>query len=281
MINVKFKFQIKKLVKLALQEDVGSGDITTEAIIPSGKVVSAEIIAKEEGIIAGLDVAESVFRTIDGGIKFVRKIKEGHKVNAGKVIAVVAGRASVILTAERTALNFIQRLSGIATLTDKFVKAAGNKVKILDTRKTTPGLRALEKYAVSVGGGINHRFGLYDAVLIKDNHITIVGSVKKAVSLAKQQYNKIEVETKTIKQVSEAIDSGATRIMLDNMNVAEIKKAVTLIRRSVKHIEIEASGGINIQNIDKIAKTGVDYISIGALTHSAKALDMSLKISSR
>ena len=182
------------------------------------------------------------------------------------------------MTAERTALNFLQRLSGIATLTNKYVKTAGKKVKILDTRKTTPGLRILEKYAVKAGGGSNHRIGLFDAVLIKDNHISVAGGLRKAVDLVKEKYSWIEVEAKTLGQVREAIDSGAARIMLDNMSTVDIKRSVKLIRASKRKIEIEVSGGVTLNNIRNIAKAGGDYISIGALTHSAPAVDMNLKV---
>lgn len=272
------KCKIQDIINCALQEDIGSGDITSQAVIPADSLSKARIIAKDQGIICGLDIADWVFKTIGKKIKFVKKIRDGSSVRAGAVIATVEGPARSILSAERTALNFLQRLSGIATLTDKFVKAAGKKVKVLDTRKTTPAIRMLEKYAVRTGGGTNHRFGLFDAILIKDNHIAAVGSLKTAVSLAKRKYNKVEVETNTLTQVKEAIDSGATRIMLDNMSIGNLKAAVKLIRSRNRKIEIEASGGVTLGNISKIARTGIDYISIGALTHSAPALDISLKV---
>jgi len=272
------KKQILDSVVIALREDIGSGDITTNLIIPHDLKMSANIIAKEPGVICGIAIAKLVFKAIDDQIEFVNKVKDGDRVNAGKVIATVRGPARAILTAERTALNFLQRLSGISTLTSKYVKASGSGVDILDTRKTTPGLRILEKYAVRIGGGVNHRIGLYDAVLIKDNHIAAAGSIIKAVSLAKAKYGSIEVEAKTIGQVKEAIDAGVTRIMLDNMSIANLKAAVKLIRQTKRKIEIEVSGGINLKNIGRIARTGVDYISIGALTHSAPALDICLKV---
>lgn len=272
------KKQILDSVVIALREDIGSGDITTNLIIPHDLKRSANIIAKEPGVICGIAIAKLVFKAIDDQIEFVNKVKDGDRVNAGKVIATVRGPARAILTAERTALNFLQRLSGISTLTSKYVKASGSGVDILDTRKTTPGLRILEKYAVRIGGGVNHRIGLYDAVLIKDNHIAAAGSIIKAVSLAKAKYGSIEVEAKTIGQVKEAIDAGVTRIMLDNMSIANLKAAVKLIRQTKRKIEIEVSGGINLKNIGRIARTGVDYISIGALTHSAPALDICLKV---
>jgi len=263
---------------LALREDVGSGDITTETVVPAEMKISANIIAKEAGIICGLLIAKLVFLSVDKTIEFTDKAKDGKFVKKEAVVATVKGPARGILTAERTALNFLQRLSGISTMTNKFVKAAGKGVKILDTRKTTPGLRYLEKYAVKIGGGFNHRIGLFDAVLIKDNHITVAGGLKRAVALAKKKYDRIEVEAKTPVQVKEAIEAGVSRIMLDNMSIAGIKKSVQLLRRSKRKIEIEVSGGITLKNIRSIAGTGADYVSVGALTHSAKALDMSLKI---
>jgi len=269
---------VRYLLKTALAEDIGSGDITTDSVIPADLRSKASIVAKEAGVICGLDIAQWVFESVSKKIKFVKNVKDGAQVGPGKIVATVSGPARAILTAERTALNFLQRLSGIATLTNKFVRAAGSKVKVLDTRKTTPGLRILEKYAVRTGGGTNHRFGLFDAVLIKDNHIAAVGSIKKAVGLARRLSKKIEVEAKTMVQVREAIESGATRIMLDNMSIGNLKTAVKLIRSKNRKIEIEASGGISLGNIGKIAKTGVDYISIGALTHSAPAMDISLKV---
>jgi nicotinate-nucleotide pyrophosphorylase (carboxylating) len=270
--------KIHNLINSALKEDIGGGDITTNILIPAEKMIKAKITAKQSGIICGLDVAGIVFETVDRRIRINEKVKDGQRVNAGKVIAIVEGPARGILTAERTALNFLQRLSGISTLTSAFVKAAGNKVRILDTRKTAPGMRALEKYAVKMGGGINHRFGLFDAVLIKDNHLSVVGSISKAIVTAKKKYQKIEVEVKNMKEVKEAVNAGASRIMLDNMSIGNIKKAVKVIRKMNSKIEIEASGGIDISNIKKAASTGVDFVSIGGLTHSAKALDISLKV---
>jgi nicotinate-nucleotide pyrophosphorylase (carboxylating) len=270
--------KIHILINSALKEDIGGGDITTNALIPAGKKIKAKITAKQDGIVCGLDVAGIVFETVDARIRIKEKVKDGQWVKAGQMIAIVEGPARGILTAERTALNFLQRLSGISTHTSSFVKAAGNKVKILDTRKTAPGMRALEKYAVKMGGGINHRFGLFDAVLIKDNHLSVVGSISKALGIAKKKYQKIEVEVKSIKEVKEAVNAGASRIMLDNMSINNIKKAVKTIRKINRKIEIEASGGIDISNIKKVASTGVDFISVGSLTHSAKALDISLTI---
>jgi nicotinate-nucleotide pyrophosphorylase (carboxylating) len=272
------KLLIVDAVILALREDIGSGDVTTNTIIPADLHAAAKIIAKESGIICGLSVAQLVLQSVDRNIQFTRKIKDGSAAAKGSVIATVSGPARGILTAERTALNFLQRLSGISTLTRKFVKAAGGRVKILDTRKTSPGLRVIDKYAVKIGGGSNHRIGLYDAVLIKDNHVSVLGDMKKAVGLAKKKFDKVEVEAKTIGQVNEAAASGASRILLDNMSPAQVRQAVKLIKNVNKKIEIELSGGVNLKNIGAFSRTGVDYISVGALTHSAPALDISLKV---
>lgn len=273
------------MVKLAVAEDVGPGDITTRAIIPKGQKAKAVIIVKGAGVIVGLNVAAEVFRHIDRRIKFSPKVREGAFVKKGKVIAVVYGPARGILTAERTALNFLQHLSGIATLTARFAaRVKGQGARILDTRKTVPGLRVLEKYAVKTGGGVNHRMGLYDAILIKDNHIKLAGGIDKAIMAmkaeraekARKAEKAIEVEAKTIDEVRRAIRAGADRILLDNMNIRTLREAVKLCRKA--GIKTEASGGVNLNNIRSIAKTGVDYISIGALTHSAGAVDISLKI---
>lgn len=266
--------KISEIINEALKEDISKGDITSNAVIPKSTAVKAEIIAKQKGIIAGLDVAKTVFREVDNKIVFIKKVNDGEFVKKGKIIAELRGNTRAILSSERVALNFLQRLSGIATLTYEFVKLAGN-VKILDTRKTTPLLRELEKYAVRVGGGYNHRFNLNDAVLIKDNHIAIAGSVSKVVMLARKTGKKIEVEAKNIKEVKEALDAHADTLLLDNMNLREIKKAVELARGKAK---IEVSGGVNLKNIRKIANVNVDFISIGALTHSPKAMDISLEV---
>ncbi len=269
------------LVKLALAEDVGRGDLTTRAIVAKGQKAKAAITAKADGVICGLDVAADVFRHVNPRVRFRAKVSDGAKVKKGKVIAELAGPASGILTGERVALNFLQHLSGIATLTNQFVEkvqSPRSKVKILDTRKTIPGLRALEKYAVRCGGGTNHRIGLYDAVLIKDNHIKLAGGIIPAVKAAKSDLpgKKIEVETKTLGEVREALASGADRVLLDNMSLKTMKEAVKLCKRA--GVKTEASGGVNLNNVAAIARTGVDFISVGALTHSAKALDINLKI---
>ena len=272
---------IKKLIREALKEDLGSlGDLTTLSTVPEGLIKQAKIFTKEEGVLAGIEVAELVFKEVDPEIKFGPQKSDGERVLRGEIIALVNGPARGILTAERTALNFLSRLSGIATLTAEFVKRVkGTKAKILDTRKTTPGLRELEKYAVRVGGGENHRFGLFDMILIKENHIAVAGGIEKAVLDAKKYLNargltsKIEVEAKSLDEVQQALKAGVDRIMLDNMSIDEMKEAVALAQGRV---ELEASGRITLENVREVAETGVDFISIGALTHSAKALDLSL-----
>jgi len=273
---------LKPIVKAALREDIGAGDVTTEAIVDKTARSRARIIAKQAGIIAGLPVAKAVFTAVDRRLKFTAQIPDGSPVSTGAVIAEISGPTRSQLTAERTALNFLQRLSGIATLTRKFVDAvSGTNAKILDTRKTTPFLRMLEKYAVRMGGGYNHRFGLDDMILIKDNHIAAAGSITQAVRKAKQGNKrklKIEIEARNRSDVKEALKTGVKLIMLDNMNVAEIMQAVELARGKAK---LEASGGITLDNVREIAETGVDYISIGALTHSAPALDLSMEITQK
>ena len=273
--------QNSKLIKQAISEDVGPGDITTQAIIPSSQKARAIILAKENGIIAGVDSAREVFRQIDKKTRFTAKVKDGARVKKGKIIVTLVGPARGILAGERVALNFLQRLSGIATLTRKFktqISKVKTNVRLLDTRKTTPGLRVLEKYAVKMGGGENHRMGLYDAILIKDNHIKLAGGVENSIVVAKLALPRkpIEVEAKTISEVKEAIKLRVDRILLDNMNIKTLRDAVKLCK--IAGIKTEASGGINLNNVGAVAKTGVDYISVGALTHSPKALDISLKV---
>jgi len=268
-----------ELIDKALKEDIGSGDITTRAIIPEKQKARAVILAKEAGIIAGLSIAKEVFRQVDKRIKFSAKTKDGAWVKKGKVIAEVFGPARGILTAERVALNFLQHLSGVATLTYKFVSRVPRTVKILDTRKTTPGLRVLEKYAVRAGGGVNHRFGLYDEILIKDNHLKLTRGVKRAVEGIRGRHKEkraIEVEARTIAEVKKAIKCKADKILLDNMSLVALRQAVKLCRKA--KVKTEASGGVNLGNIRQIAGTGANAISIGALTHSAPALDLSLKV---
>lgn len=281
----KIDKQIIKLIKNALQEDIKTGDITTKATISKSKKAVGKFLIKADGIIAGLEIAKKVFLAVDLKIKFNIKIKDGSQVKYGDVAAVVYGKAQSLLTAERTALNFLQRMSGIATSANKYSeKVKHTKAKIIDTRKTVPGLRAVDKLAVKLGGCKNHRIGLYDMFLIKDNHIEVAGSIIKAVE-ACVKYNKkhhtkfkIEVETKNLKEVEEALKTEADIIMLDNFEISNMKKAVQLINGKKK---TEASGGVNLETVKEIAETGVDYISVGALTHSVKALDISLEITTK
>ncbi len=266
------------LVKAALAEDIGTGDITTDATVGVKSRGAAVFMAKEDCVLAGVFIAEKTFKHL-GGISFNAFLKDGDRVKKGDRIAEVSGRLAAILKGERVALNFLQRLSGIATNTDRYVrKVAGTKAKVLDTRKTTPCLRMLEKYAVKTGGGYNHRFGLFDAILIKDNHIKAAGSVKKAVNRVNRRYGEgvvVEVETTNLREVREALSCGADIIMLDNMDAARIKKALKIIKGRAL---VEASGGITMDNIEEVARTGVDFISVGGLTHSAKAVDISLEV---
>jgi nicotinate-nucleotide pyrophosphorylase (carboxylating) len=268
----------EKLVKASLVEDIGSGDITTNAIIPPKKKGSCRIVANENLVVCGLAVCEKVFTSIDKGITLERCVNDGDAVKKGTIIARVSGRLGRILSGERVALNFLQRLSGVATLTREFTKKAGEGAKILDTRKTTPCMRILEKYAVRVGGGYNHRFGLFDSILIKDNHIKIAGGVARALARVRKKYPRgatIEVEVDNLKQVKEAVRGEADIIMLDNMATEKIKRALELIGNRAM---VEVSGGITLQNVRQVATTGVDFISTGSLTHSARAVDMSMKV---
>lgn len=270
---------MKTVIANGLKEDIGPGDITTESIIPLGMKGMGRIIAKEPLVLAGIDAAREVFQQVDPDTIFESKLADGNHLHEGGIVAIVAGRMASLLTAERVALNLLQRLSGIATLTREYVrKIEGTSAHIVDTRKTTPGLRALEKYAVKIGGGKNHRFGLYDGILIKDNHIAAVGSITEAVRRARSKSPhtlKIEVETETIEQVLEALSAGADIIMLDNMDLNMMKEAVRLIAGKAL---VEASGGIRLDNVRQVAETGVDFISVGAITHSARAMDISLDI---
>jgi nicotinate-nucleotide pyrophosphorylase (carboxylating) len=270
---------IKKIIEEALAEDIGTGDITTTAIVNRDMLGQAKAIAKDTFVVAGVDIFKDVFIFLDESTQFKLLIANGKTAKQGDVIAEISGRLFYILQAERVALNIFQRMCGIATLTGKYVEAVrGSKAKILDTRKTLPGLRVLDKMAVSIGGGFNHRMGLYDGVLIKDNHIAAAGSITAAVEAQKSRLPhtlKIEVETKNLLEVQEALQCGVDIIMLDNMSNAEMKKAVELIAgRAV----VEASGNVSLQNVAAIAATGVDLISVGGLTHSARAADISLKI---
>lgn len=276
---------VDKLFKLAILEDIGNGDITSQLLIPDASTSTAQIIGKEAFILAGLPFVKRFFYILSltfnlnpDTLHFHEYFKDGDFIEKGKVIAEIKGNTRLLLAGERIALNIIQRLSGIATFTREFVeKVEGLPVKILDTRKTTPGLRFMEKYAVRIGGGFNHRFALYDAILIKDNHIKVAGSVENALDKAKKNaiYQKIEVEVKSLEELKEALRAGADIIMLDNMDIENMKEAVAIAKDKVL---LEASGGVNLDNIREIASTGVDFISIGALTHSARAVDISMKI---
>jgi nicotinate-nucleotide pyrophosphorylase (carboxylating) len=274
---------VGNLVRAALAEDIGAGDITTETAIPSDQRAEACIIAKEPCVVAGLPLVKEVFAQIDRAIVVKPLIDDGDVVEAGARVCVLSGPARGILTGERTALNFLQRLSGIATLTQRFVdEIAGSKARILDTRKTTPTLRILEKYAVAVGGGTNHRMGLYDAVMIKDNHRAILArlgpkALGDAVVAARKKHPNapIIVEADTLEQVEEALAAGANHILLDNMTPDELREAVVLVAGRTR---TEASGGVRLDTVRAIAATGVDYISVGALTHSARAVDFSLEM---
>ncbi len=269
--------EILNCLKRALEEDIGNGDVTTNSLVPAGVVLRGQIIAKQIGIIAGLDVARNVLLLLNDRINFRAVVAEGSQVAKGAVLADVEGDARSLLTGERVALNFLGRMSGIATLTSQFVNAvSGTKAVILDTRKTAPGLRAIDKLAVRRGGGQNHRTGLFDMVLIKDNHIDYAGSLTEAVRRVRESGTKleIEVEARTIDDVLKALDLGVERILLDNMSIATMLEAVELNPGGAK---FEASGNVTLDNVRQIAETGVDYISVGALTHSPKVFDVSFK----
>lgn len=274
--------RIGRLIEQALFEDIGFGDITSESLIPEEQLGKAEFIVKENGIISGIDIVKLVFSYVDGQVTFKPTLQDGALIESGGSLGIIDGPVRSLLTGERVALNFLQRMSGIATLTHRYVHAiTGTKAKITDTRKTAPGLRVLDKKAVLDGGGINHRFALDSMVLIKDNHIAAAGGITNAVKHCKEYLKsqaidvKIEVETTTIDQVKEVLSiDGIDRIMLDNYSIELMREAVGLINGAV---EVEASGGVNLQTVRSIAETGVDVISIGALTHSPKSLDISLE----
>ncbi len=270
---------IEKLIEEALFEDIGPGDITSEAVIPDEASSTADIIAKQDLVLAGVLIAREVFRKLDPWVQFTPLAHDGSRVQSGSIIAQVQGRTRMLLAGERVALNIMQHLSGIATTTSRFVDALkGSRAEILDTRKTLPGLRALEKYAVRMGGGRNHRFGLYDGILIKDNHIKAAGGIIKAMAGIRKKVHpllKIEVEVKTLDEVREAMAAGATMILLDNMTPALMKQAVGIVGERVL---VEASGNVTLDTVKAIAETGVDFISSGSLTHSAPAADISMKI---
>jgi nicotinate-nucleotide pyrophosphorylase (carboxylating) len=267
-----------QLLQHAIEEDLGYGDITTALLIPEESESRALFVAKANFVVSGFPFAREVFNILDQDTVFETYFAEGAKVRKGDVLGEVSGKTKTLLAGERVSLNILQRLSGVATLTSFFVDAVmGTGAKIIDTRKTTPCLRFMEKYAVRMGGGVNHRFGLFDGILIKDNHIEAVGSITNAVALAKAGYHlaKIEVEVENLNDLQEAIEAGADIIMLDNMSVNDMKEAVNIVQ---KRIPLEASGNVSLQNVREIAETGVDLISVGALTHSVIAADISLKI---
>ena len=270
---------VERAVTAALEEDLGSaGDITTDAIVPAGAQDNARVVARKLGVVAGLDLAEAAFRALDPGARFTRVVEDGGKVEASGTIARISAKTRALLTGERTALNFVNRLSGIATLTSAYVAAVeGTGARIACTRKTTPSLRALEKYAVRAGGGVNHRFGLYDAVLVKDNHIAASGGLANALNMLRARTGhlvKIEVEVDTLDQLEEALHFPIDAVLLDNMDVETLKKAVALVKGRVV---TEASGGVTLENVREVAMTGVEVISVGALTHAARSLDSSLE----
>ncbi len=273
---------IDEIIERALEEDIGDGDFTSLATIPENATGKAQLLIKEDGILAGVDIAKKIFQKVDKNIKFRILLKDGTKVKKGDIVFIVEGKSISILSAERLALNFMQRLSGIATATNKMVsQLKGLKTKILDTRKTTPNLRLLEKEAVRIGGGENHRMGLYDMIMIKDNHIDFAGGIEQAISATKHYLKKnnkklkIEIEVRNFDELNQVIECGGVdRIMLDNFSPEDLKKAINIING---RYETEASGGIGINNIRKYAESEVDFISVGALTHHIKSLDMSLK----
>lgn len=265
-----------RLIRAALAEDIGPGDVTSRLTVPKNTQARGEIIARAPGVIAGIRVCGRVFRTVDPAVRFQPLASDAAPVLRGTVVARVSGPARSILSAERTALNFLSRLSGIATLTRKYVQAvAGTGTVILDTRKTTPGWRELEKYAVRCGGGRNHRFGLYDMILIKDNHIVAAGSIAEALEPCLGSRLRVEVEVKTLAELRAALDRGCRLIMLDNMSLAQMRRAVKLARGRAN---LEASGRMTLARVPGVARTGIDFISVGALTHSAPALDLSLEL---
>jgi len=279
MMDQKTLKSAEVLFNLAYAEDIGDGDITTNNLINANETKTAQLVAKEEGVVAGLQVAEMVFRKFDEALQWKEMMPDGSKVKPGDIIAEFKGNYRALLTGERKALNFLQRLSGIASYANLCMQEIeGTKVEILDTRKTLPGYRYLDKYAVRMGGASNHRFGLYDMVMIKDNHIQVAGGITQAVNAIRKRIPKsikIEVETTTIEQVKEALAADVDIIMLDNMRSTMMKECVDIINKRCK---IEASGNMTLKRIQKVAHTGVDYISIGALTHSVKALDISQRI---
>jgi len=278
---VKIPYSVREIIRIALEEDIGNGDVTTSLLVPEDTESRALIIAKGNFIVAGLPFVKEVLSMLDSGIKFTIFINDGSRVTKGDVIAEVYGKTRALLSGERVGLNILQRLSGIATLTGVFVeKISGLNAKVVDTRKTTPGMRFMEKYSVKIGGGSNHRFGLFDGILIKDNHIEAVGSITEALRLARKGHHlaKVEVEVENLSDLKEALEAGADIVMLDNMSTEDMKEAVKIARSAQRNIILEASGNVTLNNVREIAETGVDLISIGALTHSAVAADISMKI---
>jgi nicotinate-nucleotide pyrophosphorylase (carboxylating) len=275
--------EIYALIRMALAEDLGErGDVTSKATLPSQSHITGRIVAKAEGVIAGLPLIRAVYHQLDASLEIITHIEDGAKVETGTLIAEVTGSSYAVLAGERVMLNFLQRLSGVATLTAKFVEAiSSTKAAILDTRKTTPGWRKLEKYAVLMGGGQNHRIGLYDMVLIKDNHIDAAGSISKAIEAAQIHPDAaglpVVVEVRNEKELREALEFNVTRVLLDNMDLNQMREAVALVGGRVP---LEASGNMSLERVRAVAETGVDYISVGLLTHSAPALDLSMKLSS-
>ena len=278
MNNISMKLNADPLILSALQEDITSEDITTNSVMPNYQLGEVELICKEDGVIAGLDVFKRVFTLLDESTEVTFNCKDGDRVRKGEKLGIVRGDIRVLLSGERTALNFLQRMSGIATYTRKIADLLeGTKTKLLDTRKTTPNMRVFEKYAVKVGGGYNHRYNLSDGILLKDNHIGAAGGVKEAVQMAKEYapfVRKIEIEVENLDMLREALEAGADIIMLDNMNVEDMREAVKLCAGKA---ETECSGNVTKENVAKLVDIGVDYISSGALTHSSPILDLSLK----
>jgi nicotinate-nucleotide pyrophosphorylase (carboxylating) len=271
--------QVGTVVRRALSEDIGDGDVTTQCTVPADATLNGRFIAKESGVVAGLEVVGLTFSILDEQVQFAPHVADGEQVEAGCVIGTISGPGRALLSGERVALNFLQRMSGIATLTRRFVRAVeGTSAIILDTRKTAPGLRPPDKWAVRLGGGQNHRYGLYDMVLIKDNHIAAVGSISEAVARVRAEdklKRPIEVEVKALAELQEVLALGVDRIMLDNMSLTKMREAVQL---TGGRVPLEASGNVSLENVGAIAATGVDYISVGKLTHSVRALDISLEL---
>jgi nicotinate-nucleotide pyrophosphorylase (carboxylating) len=269
---------VTESIRRALEEDIGPGDITTSLLIPDEDIARGRFIAKGSFILAGIPFAQEAFRILNPSMKWTPFFADGDKIRKGDTIAEISGKTRTILTGERVSLNILQRLSGIATLTNSYVERIhGLKARIVDTRKTVPGMRFMEKYAVRIGGGHNHRFGLFDGILIKNNHITAVGSISEAVNRAKIAHHlaKVEIEVENLRDLITAVEAGADIVMLDNMSVTDMEKAVQTIQGKLL---LEASGGITLDNVREIAGTGVDMISVGALTHSAPAVDISLQL---